>query len=78
MSSWDEQFRSSPSYRADDLESPFLSAELFAGVTEAEWETRLVALEAESPFQYGARQGQPAVDHEEEDSLSLLGAAALP
>lgn len=33
-----------------DLESPFLAEELFGGEAEPEWEARLIALEAESPF----------------------------
>jgi hypothetical protein len=34
----------------DDLESPFLSGELFGGESESSWEAQLNLLQAESPF----------------------------
>jgi len=40
-----------------DLESPFLAEELFAGEAEPEWEARLIALEAESPFRSAFEEG---------------------
>ncbi|MCI0601359.1 MAG: hypothetical protein L0Y60_17955, partial [Beijerinckiaceae bacterium] len=40
------------------LESPFLDEELFVGDSEEEWEPRVAALVAESPFQSAFEQGR--------------------
>ena len=70
MVSRDEQLRN----LLDDLESPFLEGELFAGESEEEWEAHLAALEAESPFTKDLIQGarlavEPEYEEEEEPSL---------
>lgn len=54
----------------ENLESPFLSETLFAGEAADEWEARLGALEAESPYQTLFTQDQsefylPALDNKE-------------
>lgn len=50
MNSREEYDRLPHSGPRSDLESPFLAEELFGGEAEPEWEARLIALEAESPF----------------------------
>src|SRR6266508_322980 len=62
MALQEEQDRDGRSYSLEDLESPFLREELFGGETGAEWEARLAALEAESPFLREFLPGAAAVD----------------
>jgi V8-like Glu-specific endopeptidase len=48
-----------------DVESPFLDEELFVGESEEEWEPRVAALEAESPFKSALEEGQGPFDSAE-------------
>jgi murein DD-endopeptidase MepM/ murein hydrolase activator NlpD/3D (Asp-Asp-Asp) domain-containing protein/peptidoglycan hydrolase-like protein with peptidoglycan-binding domain len=50
----------------EGLESPFLAQELFMGQGDEEWETRLGALEGESPFLSAFQPGVPIVSESEE------------
>jgi hypothetical protein len=58
MNSREEKDGSLRSYPQGSLESPFLAEELFAEESEAEWDTHLAALEAETPFQRAFEQNQ--------------------
>jgi V8-like Glu-specific endopeptidase len=55
--------RSSTDYTGE-VESPFLDEELFVGESEQEWEPRVAALAAESPFQ-SVKQGRGPFDSPE-------------
>ncbi len=58
MNFQEEKDRALRSHPQGGLESPFLGEDLFVEEPEAEWETRLAALEMESPFQHAFEQGR--------------------
>lgn len=62
----EEKVRALPSYPPGNLKSPFLDEELFADEPEAEWESRLVALEAESLFRYAFESGRTILSEPDE------------
>lgn len=70
MNSREENDQRSRSGPRGGLESPFLAEELFVGEAEPEWEARLAALEAESPFRSAFEEGSATpfgpVEQEEE------------
>jgi uncharacterized protein YcbK (DUF882 family)/LAS superfamily LD-carboxypeptidase LdcB/peptidoglycan hydrolase-like protein with peptidoglycan-binding domain len=66
MNSREEKDQLSCSGPRGDLESPFLSEELFVPEAEAVWEPRLAALEAQSPFHHVFEERQPGVLEAEE------------
>lgn len=55
------------------FESPFLAEELFVGEAEPEWEARLVALEAESPFRSAFEEGSSPPFAAEEPEEEFVG-----
>jgi len=55
------------------LESPFLAEELFRGEAEPEWEARLIALEAESPFRSAFEEGSTTLFAPEEPEEEFAG-----
>jgi hypothetical protein len=61
-----------PSYPQGDLETPFLKEELFVGESEAGWEARVAALEAESPFQSALEQDQTTLIESKEMEAEML------
>jgi len=61
-----------PSYPQGDLETPFLKEELFVGESEAGWEARVAALEAESPFQSALEQDQTTLIEAKEMEAEML------
>jgi hypothetical protein len=61
-----------PSYPQGDLETPFLKEELFVGESEAGWEARVAALEAESPFQSALEQDQTTLIEPKEMEAEML------
>jgi monoamine oxidase len=61
MALQEEQDSGRRSHSLEDRESPFLQEELFGGETGTDWEPRLGALEAESPFLSAFEPGQPGL-----------------
>lgn len=63
-----------------DLESPFLSEELFVGESKEEWEPRVAALVTESPFRqaFGQRPIEFSEQQEPENTLSLEEEVPIP
>jgi uncharacterized protein YcbK (DUF882 family) len=67
------------SYPQGDLESPFSQEELFAGEPEVVWETRVAALETETPFARDLMQGAgPAVQSEYEEKVETSREVEAP
>jgi outer membrane protein OmpA-like peptidoglycan-associated protein len=64
--------RSSADYTGK-VESPFLDEELFIGESEEEWEPRVAALAAESPFQSAFEQGQGHFESPEMEEPESFG-----
>lgn len=73
MNSREENDRLPHSGPRSALESPFLAEELFGGEAEPEWETRLTALEAESPFQFAFEEGNSTPFAPEEPEEEFVG-----
>jgi hypothetical protein len=84
MASRGENDRGLHPYPQGQLGSPFLEGELFADEPETDWESRLAALEAESPFERAFERAPTAPLEPQEPGEELLegglgaGEGALP